>query len=288
MLRLIIFYTLIFYTFIFAQSGQWTETEARFFGANVTPEEGQRKALEIARSEAIKKVVGIKVNEETFRHITEIQAPNQQDEFFDVFSRIGRSTISGKIIKEEYRFNTYIENNIPVYYVNLRALVVEEDGKPDPAFSVKIIMPRDVFYDRGLQSKNDNLNFKIEATKDCYIYLFNILANDSVQLLIPNQFIRDNSYNVGKIEQEFEKKIKSAGINFKVALSPYRTSQKEALLVIALKDKIDFVSDNFSKDGQSIITTYKAAMTDIMNWLVQIPFDRRTEAFKSFEIRKGD
>lgn len=271
----------------YSQEGQWVESEGRFPGVNVTPEEGQRKALELAQSEAIKKVVGLRVNEETFRHLTEIQASNQQDEYFDIFSRLGRSTTSGKILQEESQFYTLIENNYPVYYVKLKAFVVEEKGDTDPGFSVKINMPRDVFYDRGIYSKNDKLEFNIEATKDCYIYLFNIMANDSVQLLIPNQYLKDNSYNVNKYEQEYEKKINSLGINFTVGLSPNRVSQKEALLVIALKDKIDFMSGNFSKEDQSIIPTYRAAMTDIMNWLIQIPVDRRTEAFRSFEIRKN-
>jgi len=103
---------------------------------------------------------------------------------------------------------------------------------------------------------------------------------------MPNAYLKDNEYRVNNTEQEFEKKIKSMGMNFTVGLSPNKPSQTEALYVIALKDKLDFVSGNFSRDGLSVIPTYRAAITDIMNWLIQIPIDERAEAFKQFEIRK--
>ena len=270
----------------FAQSGTWVESEGRYGGSNITPDEGKKKALDIARSEAIKKVVGVRVSEETFRNVSEYQVGDKQSEYFDIFSRLGRSTTTGKIIDEEYYFETLVENNLPVYYVNLRGNVVEEKGEPDPGFNVNIFMQRDVYYDRGSQSKNDKLEFKIVATKDCYLYLFNILSNDSVQLIMPNAYLKDNQYIVHNEEQEFEKKIKSMGMNFTVGLSPNRISQTEALYVIALKEKVDFISGNLSKDGLSIIPTYKAAITDIMNWIIQIPVNQRAEVLTQYEIRK--
>ena len=78
------------------------------------------------------------------------------------------------------------------------------------------------------------------------------------------------------------------GMKFRVTLPEGKSIAKEAFYLIALKDKIDFVSYNFSKDKNNIIPTYKAAITDIMNWLIKIPTDRRTEAFASFEIRKSN
>lgn len=270
----------------FGQSGQWVETEGRYIGANVTPEEGQKRALELARSEAIKKAVGVRITEETFRSVSESQIGDKQNDYFDIFSRLGRSTSTGKILEEKYEFQTLVENNFPVYYVKLNALVAEEKGEPDPNFKVNIFMPREVFYDRGNKQKSDNLEFKIDASEDCYIYLFNILANDSVQLLIPNNYLKDNYFLPANAEQEYEKKIRSMGMSFTVGLPPGKVSQTEALYVVALKEKNDFTSVNLSKDDFSVIPTYKAAITDIMNWLIQINPNKRTEYFKSFEIRK--
>jgi hypothetical protein len=279
-----IFLNLIITFASFAQDGSWVKTTGR---ANVTPEEGKKNALEIARSEAIKQVVGLKVTEETFRNISETQHGDAQLNYFDVFSRLNRSTSSGRIIEEDYSTETVLENDVPIYIARLNAKVVEEEGTADPGFKVNINMPRDVYYSRSdVLSGNDAIEFEITATKDCYIYLFNIMSSDSVQLVLPNEYISNNFYDARKDEQEFEKLINHFGMKFNVYLPEGKSMANEAFLVIALKDKVDFKSDNFHQDGLSIIPTYRAAMTDIMSWLIQIPADMRTEAFRSFEIRR--
>jgi len=271
----------------YSQEGTWVETTGRYLGANVTPDEGKARALDLARSEAIKIVVGVKVTEEIYRNVSEISLSENSSGYIDIFSRLSRSTSNGKIIDEKHSFTTEIENNIPVYVAHLNAYVVEEKGEPDPGFNVKINMPKDVYYARSkVLSENDAVEFDIRASKDCYIYLFNIMSSDSVQLILPNQYVKNNFYDTNKDEQGFEKMMENLGMKFNVYLPKNKNFGKEAFLVIALKEKIDFISDNLSKDGLSIIPTYKAAMTDIMSWLIQIPVDMRTEAFASFEIRR--
>ena len=273
---------------LYSQDGVWIETTGYFNGANVTPEEGKRKALELARAEAIKQVVGLKVTEETYRSISESQTGSEQSTYFDVFSRLNRTTTTGRILDEDYTFNTIVDNGTPKYYAKLRAFVVEEKGEIDPSFKVEINLLKDVYFVRSnIVSENDVVEFTISATKDCYIYLFNIMSNDSVQLIIPNQYIKNNKYEISKTEQEYEKEIKKLGMKFNVGLQDGKSLGKEAFYVIALKDRFDFTSENFNKDELSIIPTYKAAITDIMNWLIQIPANKRTEAFSSFEIRKN-
>ncbi|MFC2094551.1 DUF4384 domain-containing protein [Bacteroidota bacterium] len=271
----------------YSQDGTWVETTGRFNGANVTPAEGKAKALELARSEAIKKVVGIKVTEEIYRNVSETSLSENSSEYIDIFSRLGRTTSNGKIIDEDYTITTELENNMPIYVAHISALVVEEIGEPDPGFIVEINMPEDVYYARSeILSDNDAIEFNILASKDCYIYLFNIMSSDSVQLILPNQYVENNFFDITKTEQEFEKLMNNLGMKFNVYLPQNKNFGREAFLVIALKEKIDFISDNLSKDGLSIIPTYKAAMTDIMSWLIQIPVNMRTEAFASFEIRR--
>jgi len=271
----------------YSQDGIRVETIGRISGANLTPSEGKAMALDLARSEAIKKVVGIKVSEEIYRNVSETSLSENSSEYIDIFSRLGRTTSNGKVIEEDYTITTELENNIPIYVAHLSALVVEEIGEPDPGFNVEINMPKDVYYARSnVLSENDAIEFNIWASRDCYIYLFNIMSSDSVQLILPNQYVENNFFNITKTEQEFEKAMKNLGMKFNVYLTPKKSFGKEAFLVIALKEKVDFISDNLSKDGLSIIPTYRAAMTDIMSWLIQIPVDMRTEDFASFEIRR--
>lgn len=277
---------LILSVLTFSQEGVRVETSGTYNGANITPEECQQKALEIARSEAIKQVVGLNIKEEIYHNVSETMINNNPEEYIDLFSRLSHSTANGRILKEDYAFTTKFENDIPIYTAHLHALVVTEKINPDPGFEVKINLSKDVFYDRDSDEYNDEVNFKIWASKDCYLYLFNIMFNDSVQLVIPNKVIENNFYQEGMETQEFEKQIKNLNIKFRVKLSEGKTIAREAFYLIALKDKVDFTSSNLSKDQSSIIPTYRAAITDITNWLIKIPSDRRTEAFASFEIRK--
>ena len=146
-------------------------------------------------------------------------------------------------------------------------------------------MSKSVFYVRG-PNRSDELTFDIWASKNCYLYLFNILSNDSVSLLIPNSYIRDNYYSVDKEVQEFEKGL--SNLSFEVALPPGKDYVIEALYIVAMKNKLDFVSNSLNGSEAGIIPGYQAAIADIQAWMIQVPRDQRTEALKSFEIRKSD
>jgi hypothetical protein len=267
-----------------AQSGKWAEAVGICNGANITPAEGWKTAINNARANAIKEVVGVHITEEVYRNISETSSGDESN-IHDAFSRLSRSNSYGKIIEEEILDRqTIIENDIPVYKVNLRAKVVEDEGKDDPGFSVEIIMSKNVFYDKRPNS-SDELKFDIWASKNCYIYLFNILSDESVSLLIPNKYIQNNFYSTEKDIQEFEKQL--SNLSFEVGLPAGVDNVIEALYIVALKNRFDFVSNNISLSMEGIIPTYQAAITDIQSWIIQVPRDQRAEFLKSFEIRKS-
>jgi hypothetical protein len=284
-LLLNIFFFFVLSVSTIAQNGVWTETTGICNGANITPEEGWQRAVENARANAIKEVVGVYVTEEVYRNISE-STVDETSTIHDTFSKLSRSNSYGRIVEEEILSKqAVVDNDIPVYKVTLRARVVEEKGSTDPGFSVEIIMPKSVFYVRG-PGKSDELKFEIWASRNCYIYLFNILSDDTVLLLIPNRYVGNNFYSVEKEVQEFEKEL--SNLSFEVGLPEGKDNVLEALYVVASKNKIDFVSNDISESSGGVIPTYQAAITDIQNWMIQIPRDQRTEFLKSFEIRKSD
>ena len=272
---------------IHSQSAQWIEAEGECYAVNITPEEARQKALSAARADAIQKAVGVKVSEETFSNVSEALTGTNASEFNDFFSKFNRTSSYGRIIEEEItNLPPVFNNDIPVYRVKLRAKVADEKGKPDPGFKAEIILKNPVLYDRGNPLANDIIDFKLWASKDCYLYLFNIMSNDSVQLVFPNKYISNNYYSAAAQQQEFEKQMKMINLTFYASLPTGKNIAVEGLMLIALKEKIDFSSPNLSRDGQNIIPTYKGALTDIMNWLVRIEMEKRTEAFAAFEIRR--
>jgi hypothetical protein len=273
--------------FLIAQEGTWITTSGRFVGVSVTPEEGKNHALDIARSEAIKQVVGVKVSEELFRNVGELITGKETEEYFDTFSKLSRTTAVGRILKEDVQYTVTIENEYPVYKASLKAFVAEEKGTPDPAFKAEVTLRNPVLLDRGDPSKNDELHFTIHASCDCYLYIFNLLSNDSVQLILPNRHLRNNLFRVGIQEQNFERDIQAMGMRFIIELPKGVSRTKEALYVVALKDKVEFNATPIGQDENKTSLSYRTAMIDIMNWLVQIPAERRTEAFQSYEIRRS-
>ncbi len=58
------------------------------------------------------------------------------------------------------------------------------------------------------------------------------------------KYVKNNFFDITKTEQEFERAMKNLGMKFNVYLTPNKSFGKEAFLVIALKEKMDFISDN--------------------------------------------
>lgn len=271
----------------YAQEPVWIEVEGSCVVANITPEEARQKAITNARNEAIKQAVGVQVSEDITRTVTEDMV-NNESTIYDNFSKLSRSTSFGKIIREEPLIKDEIAllDGTPVYNIKLKALVVKEEGNPDYGFEVKIKMDKDVFFSSAAR-QSDEIKFNIWASKDCYIYLFNLMSNDSVQLIIPNQYISNNNkYINGAEKQEFERELENNNISFIASLPPGKDRVTEALYVVALKEKIDFFPADEDASATGIMSTSQTAMTDIQNWLMKIPRNLRTEQLKAFQIKR--
>lgn len=272
----------------YAQEAVWVEASSSCIAATISPEEAKAKALAEARIKAIQTATGIEVTQSEFFKKSEVSTSKDATEFEDVFLKLNISNLSGKIIEEEKpRYTERLVSGYPEYTVHLKAMVASDNGRTDKEFTTEIILPEEVFYDRGSSEKSDKVNFRLWASRDCYLYLFNIMSNDSVVLIFPNTYIQDNSYLTGRAEQKFEKEIRALGMSFPVALPEGKDKAVEGLFLVALKDRIDFTSPNIdNRSGLGVIPTYRSALTDIMKWLIRIPSDRRTQTFTGFEIRK--
>jgi hypothetical protein len=284
--KLFLVLLLLFLTMPLKAQDNWIEATGLYYGSNVTPAEGWKLSLDDARSEAIKQVVGLEVRQETFGSSYEKMGMIDKSEYGEMFSILSKSSTSGRIVKEEIiEKNGGWENNNPVYRIKIRVVVEKEVGSKDPNFQSELILDRDVYYDRGDYYKNDEIKIDFWANQDCYIYLFNFMSNDSVQLIIPNKYISDNFYVTFDNGKALKDKIKSF-LKFRVRVPTGQLAVSEALYFVALKQKIDFTSKNFSTDDRDVIPTYKAAFIDLQSWLIQIPLNLRSETSKIFEIRK--
>jgi hypothetical protein len=286
-----IFFLLTFTISIRAQECTWVEGEGEWRVVNITPEQAKFNALNLARENAKSKVRGYKLTEQIYRSITETMTGTNASEFYDAFSKFVSLKSDARIIKEEKPIYTYqLDGEDQVIKVKLKACVIEEKSLEDPSFKVDLKLNKSIFYDKSYKlGDGEKIIFTINSTRDCYLYLFNILSNDSVVLILPNKYITDNKFVLGQREQEFEKKIKTLGMNFYAELPEGKEQAIEGFFLIALKEKIDPPADIFSNDDINKTFTYKTAFRDIVNnWLGKIPLEKQTEKFEKYEIRKAE
>ena len=287
LLKLIAFLYFLSSITLNAQEGRWVQTEGDCFITNITYEEAVSKAITKAEIKALEEVAGVYVTGLTTRILSETMTASGVSDFEDHFSKFNLLMNAGKILKKEIiQITTEVENNLPKVIVKLNTFVVPEEGKPDPTFRAEIVLDKSYYFDNNprLGQGGEEIKFKLKATQDCYLYLFNLMSYDSVQLIFPNKYIKDNRYVLGKEEQKFERQMRAINMKFYAEIPPDKNEVWEGFFLVALKEKIDFTSNNFSSDGNNIIPTYRAAFEDMMHWLIKVPIDKRTEDLKKIKI----
>lgn len=265
----------------------WIDAVGHCRSTEVTPEEGWKRSLREAEVDAIRNALGLKVIGETFQITSESMNRDKSVDYLNTFSKLNTTTTSGRIVREEILDSALtVEGNIPTYSVKIRALVAKDKGDADPNFRVDLKLDRDTYYDRGEIDRNDAVKFSVHANQDCYLYLFDIMANDTVALILPNAYFSDNLYSAEGGTGGFDRKIDQLSLNLRVGLPPGKEITTEMLYLVALKKKIDFYSSNISRESVGVIPTYQAAILDLRKWLVRIPQDLRTTSSATFVIKR--
>jgi hypothetical protein len=275
-------------------SKSWSQTDSlsvestgHCYSTEVTPEEGWRRALQDAEANAIRTALGITVSGQTFQLTSESTKAQKPTDYLNTFSELNTTTTSGRVIAEQIIDSTLrTEGNLPVYSIKIHATVAKDKGEPDPGFQAEIHLDKDVYYDRGDIDRNDAVNFSISANQDCYLYIFDIMANDSVMMLMPNVYFKDNFYSVAEGAEGFAKKLAKLPYDLRVGLPPKKELTTEMIYVVALKKKIGFHSSNMTEESSGILPTYQGAILDLQKWLVRIPQDFRTTASAPFTIKR--
>ena len=146
----------------------------------------------------------------------------------------------------------------------------------DPAFQITAKLNRE-FYKDG-----EKLEIELKSSKDCYITILNICSNDSVYVLFPNNYRKNNFVKSGEIFQLPNSDDKNIGLYFPVNLLPNKIEDFEMIKLIATKQKIDF-SSVYSLSSYG---TYITALRDLQNWLLKIPSNEIEEVDLQYFIGK--
>ena len=166
-----------------------------------------------------------------------------------------------------------------IYKVTMQAKVVSREEKPDPSFKINLKLNRTTF------QSGDEVVFKIKATQDCYLTIFNIGADDTVRVLFPNSLENNNFINKAATIQVPGKTFQKTGKCYiKVRTLPGCKKNSEVVKVIATKQRIDFIDEMDLSSAFSSVGTPKMALPKLARWLSQIPVSERAEASAVYTV----
>ena len=242
--------------------GQWVETTGEAVLAHVTPERAEQMALNRARIRGIEQKCGIRLQESAIvcNSIFAGAYLASQSEGF---------VIGEKVLGWDHTEQAQSSAGAPVFTVKVRlqACIACQNTGRDPQFKMKAELNKAVFV------SGEKAKISIQANQDCYVYVFNIMADNLVRSYVPSQSIPKL-----QIEQGEEFIFPGKHLELEMHTLPDHVIDHEAFMILATKNQDDFAF--LFQNGQDV------PLTDFLHELVSIPISQRVETFLVYEIRK--
>ena len=245
----------------------WFEVKSSAIIENITPDEAKDIAINKAYNAAIEYYNGVEVSgRNVYIHVED----NEQIKV-DHQSKLVKQMSIGIILEKELINETseIIENRI-YKIVTMKLRVGKQQGESDPNFNVQAELNKDYF------KEGESLELSIIPSIDCYLIIINIMSDENVVTIFPNEFRKDNFV---KANQKFilpNEEDKLNGISFELGLLPESIEDTEFIKIIASKKPINF----------SVNSNYKSAFESLQNWLVTIPLSEIAEVDLTYVIYK--
>lgn len=245
----------------------WYEVTTSIKVENITPEQAREKAIQKACQLAIEQFAGIEITGRT----SLIQAESNSEITMDHFSKLINQVSNGIILEKEIlkEMNFVFDEGI-MKSVTLKVKVGKQEGKADPYFSIDAGLNKTYFQD------GEELLLSVTPSKDCYLTIINIMSDENVTTVFPNQFRKDNFVKANELFELPNENDNKLGIMFKVHLLPDKLEDTEIIKIIATKEP---VSININSD-------FNTAFEALQNWLVTIPRDQIEEIDLQYFIVK--
>ncbi len=230
---------------------------------NMTPEEARQTALNRARIKAVEGVSGIGIQGSTL-------VKN-----FTLVADFIRTLSAGYVLEEKitgwdsrsFQANPQMPP-VTVYNVSMKSCVAAA-GKGDPFFKVKGELNRTVFM------AGEEAVIKATCTKDCYLTILNVTADDKIRLLMPNKFMPSVRLKSGECCT-----FPQNGLALEMSPLPNHKKDTEAFYLIATKEKLSLAGIT-RNDGE-------IRAKDLYQFLLSLPADSKAEEMLVYEVRAKD
>ncbi len=208
----------------FASDCDWVESAGEAVVENITPDEARQTAINRARISAIESKTGVRVHGSTMVKDYQLLA--------DMVQTLSQGyIIDEKVIKWEQGIYQESQDKAPLttYKVYLSACVAGA-GEKDPYFKVDAKLNKPVFIE------GDEAVISVKASRDAYLNIFNLTADDRVRLIAPSPTLPIIPVKANK---EFHFPPEGFGLLMSVIKDKKRSS--ECFIIVATKEPYDFI-----------------------------------------------
>ena len=256
----------------------WIEAVGEAQLAHITPDEAKARALRAAREEAIAYALGIDITS------LDYLALEEGEDFHEGFLSFSRQTSAGRIVAERaVEWDTFEIRRDPlpvmVYRARIQVQVERQEGRPDPDFAVTVSLNKERF------TAGEAMELAITATRPCHLTVLNVTAVDTVVVILPHQYRPTSFVQPGDTLRVPDAEEQAMGISYQVMVPEGRRRAEEWIKVIALKRERTLGSAWRKSGMYNRVPTRKAALEQLMRWLVQIPREEWTEADAAYTVQ---
>lgn len=160
----------------------WVSAEATVpVGENESRSQARAAALEKARESAMRELLGVEVAQRSL----DFQQEGLRGQT-NLIESILRTTRRGCILNERIKADEYRDLGDCrqcAFFVSLRACIKERAADADRDFRVELSLPRDRFME------NDEARFSVTASRDAYLYVFDVGMAGETSLIVPNETV---------------------------------------------------------------------------------------------------
>ena len=231
-----------------AEKGVWVEaTGTAYLGENDTLSEIKKAARRDAQAKAVEQAVGVFIKSHTL-------VSNSQ-----VAEDLIYAAVRGKLAKVKVLGEGWDDREKNLWTIKVRALVEPSYPEKGGGFSVKATLSKSEL------KEGDEVRIFYKVSRDCYVYLFSVAADDSVTLLFPNAQQREN---LARADQAYEFPPAGSPIRLKAMLLPGQKGKtaEERIKIIATKEKEDLIPLGFQ---EGMFKVYDARSTGLVSDLVR-------------------
>jgi hypothetical protein len=273
-------FTLLFITFLIQSQtndyllpkitklkNDWYDVTVSVCIENITPEEATEKAIIKACNCAVEFMNGFEVTGRTSTFSIE----DNKNVKLDHFTKLMNKTSYGMILEKEVLVEETTTYGNSIYKtVRVKVRVGKQRGKKDQSFHLEASLNKEYF------KEGEEFELTVTSTKDCYLLILNIMSDENVATIFPNDHRTKNFLKANQIFTLPNEKDKLNRIKYEMSLLPGKSDDVEMIKIIASKRPLIF----------TVNSNYKTALESLYNWLVQIPLNEIEEVDLIYNIYK--